>query len=121
MKLKVYSIYDSCVKAYNGPFMLQNDGAAIRAFSDNANRDDSTIQKNPQHFSLYCLAEFDDNTGKYETLDQPQFVVSAQQVIELSDQNSPLRDLEKKLDKLITLVDKVNLESKSLPVAHIGR
>lgn len=63
MKLNVYSIFDSKVQAYSQPFFSQTHGAAIRAFTDHVNEDNTPANKHPDDFTLVCLGTFDDQDG----------------------------------------------------------
>ena len=97
MNLKMYSIYDDQAQAYVTPFFMQNDGLAIRAFSDNTNaKDDNNIAKHPEQFSLYQVGEWNDKKGLVEPLEQPRFMYKA---IELKDQE-PEVDIILRLDEL---------------------
>jgi hypothetical protein len=106
MILNIYSVYDQCARAYNQPFYVQNDAMALRAFADNVNRDDTTINKTPEHFSLHCLGHFDDATGLIEPLDSPQFIGSAMQVRTDVDQEE-FAELCSKLDQLHGIVNQL--------------
>lgn len=71
MKLNVYTIYDSKVKAYMAPFMAQTNGAALRMFEDTVRDEKTVLNKHPEDYSLFAIATFDDSTGKYENLETP--------------------------------------------------
>lgn len=68
MKLKVFSIYDSKAEYYMTPFMCGTKGEALRIFSDAANDPQSFISKHPADYTLFEIAGFDRETGKYESL-----------------------------------------------------
>lgn len=72
MKLNVYTIYDSKVKAYMQPFMAQTNGQALRMFADTVQDDKTVINKHPEDYTLFALGSYDDQTGKYENLETPQ-------------------------------------------------
>lgn len=71
MKLKVYGIYDRAAEAFATPFFMHNDGLALRGFQDlvNSVEGDNQIAAHPEQFTLYCIAEFEDQTGKIEPLE----------------------------------------------------
>ena len=70
MELNVYSIFDSAAQAFTQPFFMQNDGLAIRAFMDNVNsKEPNNICEHPEHFTLFKIAEFDDQTGTMKNLE----------------------------------------------------
>jgi hypothetical protein len=64
MQTKVYSIYDEKVRAFASPFFMPNDAVALRAFADNVNKEDSSIHEHPEDYTLFCLGNFDDQTGE---------------------------------------------------------
>lgn len=76
MNVNFYSIYDKCAGAYIIPFVLQNDLIAIRTFGDCVNLKDHAFNKHPEDYSLYHVAQFDDNTGHIDTLPEPRLIAS---------------------------------------------
>lgn len=68
MKLKVFSIYDSKAGFYMEPFYSSSKLAALRSFSDLANKSDSFIAKHPEDYTLFELGEFDCDTGRFDLL-----------------------------------------------------
>lgn len=68
MKLKVFAIYDSKAEAYMQPFMMQTRGQAIRSFSDLVNDGKSQLNKHPEDFTLFEIADFEDQKGIYTPL-----------------------------------------------------
>lgn len=64
MKLKAYAILDTAAGAYNTPFFMQNDGMALRAFTDTGNSEDSLVGKHPDQFYLYRIGSYDDSSGE---------------------------------------------------------
>ena len=73
MNLNIYSIYDSAAKAYMSPFFMHNHGLAIRAFSDQVNATtDNQIKNHPEQFTLFHIAEYNDENGHIEPLDTPK-------------------------------------------------
>lgn len=101
MKLKVYSIYDKAAKAYNTPFFMHNKALAIRAFEDNVNaQEENNISKHPEHFSLFCLGEYDDTKGQFELLEQPEMEATALELIKPTQET----DLLKAIKDLTTLL-----------------
>lgn len=71
MTLKVFSIYDSKIHAYAHPFQMRTTGEAVRAFIDMALDSKTTIAKHPEDYTLFELATYDDNSGKFENLHVP--------------------------------------------------
>lgn len=79
MQYNVYSVYDVKAKFFVSPFMMLQDGEAIRAFSDEVNKDGSALNKHPEDYVLFKLAVFDQETGKYSS-DAPVSLVSGMNV-----------------------------------------
>lgn len=72
MKLSVFAIYDTKALVYGTPFFMDSPGRAVRAFSDLANDRQSAINKHPSDYMLWEIAIFDDNTGRFVSLDIPK-------------------------------------------------
>ena len=66
MKQQVFSIYDSKAQAYFPPFCLHNPQMAIRQFTDMVNDIESRISKHPEDYTLFQIAEWDDQDSKYK-------------------------------------------------------
>jgi hypothetical protein len=64
MRLFMYAIFDSCSGVYDRPFCANADASAIRSFGDAAGSAESVIGMHPEHFSLYRIGLFDDNTSE---------------------------------------------------------
>lgn len=63
MIYKVYSIFDVAVGVYSRPFFMRSKGEALRAFTDLANDNQSTISRYPSSHTLFEIGEYDDNSG----------------------------------------------------------
>lgn len=72
MILKMYTVYDSGVEAYMQPFYVRGNGDAIRRFSDTVNNKDHDFNKHPDHYTLFEIGSFDDNTCKFDLLVTPK-------------------------------------------------
>ena len=95
MKLNVYSIFDSAAQAFVQPFFMQQDGLAIRAFQDNVNsKEENNISKHPEQFTLFKLAEFNDQNGMLTPLDTPRALAIG---VELITSETPQRIVTGKL------------------------
>lgn len=88
MKLKIYSIRDSKAEIFNTPFYQKTHGEAERNFRSLVNDDKSQVHKYPEDYALWYLGEYDDNTGAFQTLDQPQHILNAVQVLMPKNQAS---------------------------------
>lgn len=65
MKTKVFSIYDSKAELFAKPFHAINSGVVIRQFQEMAGNNQNDIGKYPEDFTLFELAEYDEETGKF--------------------------------------------------------
>ena len=63
MKYGMFSIYDEKAQAYLPPFILPATEMAIRTFGDCVNSQEHQFGKHPADYTLYQIAEFDDDTG----------------------------------------------------------
>lgn len=82
--MNVYSIFDSAASAFATPFFMQNDGLAVRAFSDNINRveEKTALSEHPDQFTLFKIGEFEDKTGVLEKYDTPRSLGLAVEFVE---------------------------------------
>ncbi len=64
MKAQIYAIFDTCSGIYEKPFFHTADDAVRREFQDVCTSADHPISKHPEHYSLWRLGNFDNNTGK---------------------------------------------------------
>lgn len=69
---KVFAVYDAKVKTYSRPFQLQTAGQALRGWIDIANDKNTEIGKHPEDYTLFEIAEFDDESAKYTNLVTPK-------------------------------------------------
>lgn len=75
----VLAVYDEKAEAFAAPFFQQSDVLAIRAFIAAARDPESLLYKFPRDYGLYKLGTYDDNTGRFENLERPLQLMSAQQ------------------------------------------
>lgn len=73
----MYSVRDSKGETYSPPFLAKTPGEAERMFTNEVHNTQSQISKYPEDFDLYHLGTYDDVTGKITSLDSPQHVVKA--------------------------------------------
>lgn len=71
MITNVYAVRDEVACLYKYDFRRQRHGEAIRFFSDGVQMKDTEIGRHPADFSLYHLGTFNDETGRFESLDVP--------------------------------------------------
>ena len=85
MILFVVSVKDRAADVFNRPFFVPHRNVAIRDFSDEVNRVavDNQLNKHPDDFDLYLLAEFNDSSGSFINND-PQVLIRAKDVLQSS-------------------------------------
>lgn len=64
MKLLVVSVWDEKVGTFSQPVLMRSKGEAIRSFGMSAQKEESW-RLHPGDYTLFALAEFDDNTGQF--------------------------------------------------------
>lgn len=77
--LNLYAIYDKKACSYNTPFYCKTNGIAVRIFADLVSDTSSVVSRHPEDFELYCLGEFNEDTG--ETTSTKIFQTSAVSLI----------------------------------------
>lgn len=81
MKHYIYSVHDVKAEAFLRPFFVPTHGLAMRSFENEVKNPDSPMYQNAEDYTLFQLGEFDDDTGKFETLMAPKSVLSGVQVL----------------------------------------
>lgn len=68
MKTVIVAVKDLSIPAFMQPTTVRATGQAVRGFTDEANRDDSTnqINRHPEDFELWQLGYFDEESGTFE-------------------------------------------------------
>lgn len=71
MNLIVVSVYDRASEVFGRPAFIPARGAAVRSFTDEVNRvaPDNELNRHPDDFDLYVLAEFEDSKGVFSPID----------------------------------------------------
>lgn len=77
MRLKAYSVRDSKGEVYHTPFFQKTHGEAERNFTALARDPKSQVSQFPEDYDLYYIGEYDDNTGKFESITTPQHIIKA--------------------------------------------
>lgn len=90
MKTKMFGIYDTKALNYGAPFFMPTVGAAVRAFTDLANDEKSTVNKHPSDYMLMELGEFDDQSGKTHSLEAPKNLGFASDYIDQARPAAPV-------------------------------
>jgi len=81
MKLQIFSVYDEKAQIFSKPMYLTHKGEAIRAFQDVTKDPNSMVAKHAEDYKLYALGTYDETTGKFESLDIPEFMNNAMDFI----------------------------------------
>lgn len=84
--MKLYSVFDKKSGLYSIPFGAENDVIARRAFFRSA-RADSDLAVFPEDFDLYCLGDFNTQSGALSS-DLPIFVASGIEILGVGNDES---------------------------------
>lgn len=79
MKLTVMVVYDAVAKVFFRPYYTASKEVGTRAFRQAALDPETELWKSPADYSLWCLGEFDDETGRFVLLEQPEKLCIASQ------------------------------------------
>lgn len=61
--LKVFTYFDSKAEVYGKPVLFRSKGEALRMWQDVANDKQTAIGQHPEDYTLFEIAEFDENKG----------------------------------------------------------
>lgn len=75
MKLGVYAVHDAAVKLFCHPFYARSNEEAARMLMMSAS--DTIVVKSPEHFSLYRIGWFEEESGLVESSEPKEFVIRA--------------------------------------------
>jgi len=81
--LKIYSVRDTKVGAYQLPQISRSHGEAERNFKTLSNQEKTPFYMYPEDFDLFYIGDFDEQTGKIVSLDTPQHIIKAIQLKEI--------------------------------------
>ena len=98
MIYKVYSVYDSEVKAYMQPFFMRSKGEAVRALTSLLSDGNTNIAKYPHQFILFAIGEFDDESGVISHHTPESLGVAIEYMPEKKIQATPSGYLDPKFD-----------------------
>ena len=68
MKLRMYTVLDKAVQAFNAPLCFRSEGEALRSFADAVNDPRSMIGKYKTDYAWCFIGFYDDNTGQCESV-----------------------------------------------------
>ena len=79
---QAFAVRDTCVNAYHVPMFFSNSAGAVRALGDAVNRpkEDNMYYQHPEHYQLWHIGEFDDESGCFSPC-VPVFVVDCQSLV----------------------------------------
>ncbi len=80
--IEIFAVFDAKAAAYGSPMFVPTRGLALRSFSDVVADKGSMLAKHPGDYSLYQLGTYDPNSGKLVALSEPDFVVSASDMVQ---------------------------------------
>lgn len=81
MLLHVCAVRDSAADAFGRPFVVPTLGLATRSFIDEVANPQSAFHSHPGDYTLFELGSFDDNTGKFESLESPRQIMRGQEAV----------------------------------------
>ena len=86
MVLRLYSVFDEKASSFGSPFYLETDGMALRLFSDQVTDSShpSLLNQHPEDFKLYCIGQFDNDSGEVIKESQPRFLANGSDFIEVN-------------------------------------
>lgn len=85
MKINIYAIFDEKAQAFGRPYFCNHNGEAIRAFQDAVCEQGSRLAKHPADYKLYCLGNYDDNSGAIKGIAEPLFLANATDYLKTED------------------------------------
>ena len=93
----MYSLLDHTAQVFLNPLSFTNDADAIRWFGSVVNNKDekTNISNHPEQFTLFRLADYDDQLGTYEPQAQPKQIITGIQVQEEETKKYTVKDLIK--------------------------
>ena len=100
MKMIGYSVYDSKAQAFSTPVFQKTEGLAIRSFEAAVTHPDSEWSKNPEDYSLFETAEFDDSNGSVADRVPTQIITGLEAVRNVEMKERKLLDLHAEIDDL---------------------
>lgn len=77
MNLQMYSMHDAATGIFHKPIYQTTEKEALRTFSTTVNQPGSPMFNFPEHYDMYYLGEYDDNTGLMNCLPTPKFIAKA--------------------------------------------
>lgn len=76
MKFKIYTIYDNASESYSKPMFLEARGVALRSVMDAIAEPNTVYNKHPEHFSMFEIGEFHNDSATFDIYASPQLVAN---------------------------------------------
>lgn len=88
MKMLVFAVYDSAVKAFNQPLFFRSKGEAVRSFTDACNDPSTGFVKHAADYSFFEIGEYDDASASFAIRPAPVRVITALECRVVDDSRS---------------------------------
>lgn len=62
--MKLLAVRDKAIEAFGVPFTVVHIGQGNRSFVDEINNPESQMGRHPEHYDLYHIADYDEQTGE---------------------------------------------------------
>lgn len=80
-KMKIFALNDSKLGEFGQPFFFAASGQAVRFLQDLARDSKTTVAQHPEDFRLYCLGTYSPSSGRFESLDTPEYLAKASDLV----------------------------------------
>lgn len=74
---KAFAVYDIKSELFSPPHFQETNGVAIRSFGEACLDDKTQMGKHPEDFSLYCIGDYNIETGEFTSLLKPLQISNA--------------------------------------------
>ena len=101
MRLFLYTVHDSCAGVYERPWCARSDGEAMRSFQTIACDATHPIGQHPEHYSIFRVGTWDDNSAKLEPEVPKTHLANAIDLVVESRKNVNSVDLSRGVQKAL--------------------
>ena len=110
MIINYYLIFDKKSKLYSKPFYLLNDNIARRTAQNLLDDPNTEMNKAPDDFSMWRAGSFNDETGKFENLEEPECVIQFHHMVKTpTEEQLGLFEMLEALNERIEAVEEGDL------------
>lgn len=83
----VCAVRDGATGLFGQPFFVVSRGQGIRAFSDEVQRKpaETDLAKHPEDFELFAIAEYDESTGRFGGIGDPEPLIRGKDCVQLEN------------------------------------